>query len=102
MSGGGDRRFFRGGSHTSHSAPKGGRHRANHVVPQNQLPIIPGLATATVGEKQKDEPEDAKGTEGGWIKVERKKPLKQDHKQPDQRQLRGRSRKGGRGGRGRS
>ncbi|KAK2850009.1 hypothetical protein Q7C36_008792 [Tachysurus vachellii] len=102
VSGGGDRRFFRGGSHTSHSTPKGGRHRANHVVPQNQLPIIPGLATATVGEKQKDEPEDAKGTEGGWIKVERKKPLKQDHKQPDQRQLRGRSRKGGRGGRGRS
>ncbi|KAG7331101.1 hypothetical protein KOW79_005070 [Hemibagrus wyckioides] len=100
--GGGDRRIFRGGSHTSHGGSKGGRHRTNHVVPQNQPPIIPGLATTTVGEKQKDEIEDAKATEGGWIKVERKKPPKQDHKQLDQRQLRGRPRRGGRGGRGRN
>ncbi|KAK3543008.1 hypothetical protein QTP70_008694 [Hemibagrus guttatus] len=100
--GGGDRRFFRGGSHTSHGCSKGGRHRTNHVVPQNQSPIIPGLATTTAGEKQKDEIEDAKATEGGWIKVERKKAPKQDHKQLEQRQLRGRPRRGGRGGRGRS
>lgn len=100
--GGGDRRIVRGGSHTSHGGSKGGRHRTNHVVPQNQSPIIPGLATTTVGEKQKDEIEDAKTTEGGWIKVERKKPPKQDHKQLDQRQLRGRSRRGGRGVRGRN
>lgn len=101
VTGGGDRKFFRGGSHTPHGGSKGGRHRTNYV-PQNQSQMIPGLATATVGEKQKAELEDAKGTEGGWIKVERKKPPKQDHKQQDQRQLRGRPRKGGRGGRGRS
>lgn len=99
--GGGDRKFFRGGSHTSHGGSRGGRHRTNYI-PQNQLQVIPGLATATVGEKQKDALEDAKATEGGWIKVERKKPPKQDHKQQDQRHLRGRPRKGGRGGRGRS
>lgn len=101
VSGGGERKVFRGGSHTSHGGSRGGRHRTNYV-PQNQLQVIPGLATATVGEKQKDELEDAKATEGGWIKVERKKPPKHDHKQQDQRQLRGRPRKGGRGGRGRS
>ncbi|XP_026768287.1 mitogen-activated protein kinase kinase kinase 20 isoform X1 [Pangasianodon hypophthalmus] len=102
VTGGGDRRFNRGGSHASHGGSRVGRHRTNQVVPQNQLQIIPGLATATVGERQKDELEDAKAAEGGWIKVERKKPPKQDHKQQDQRQLRGRPRKGGRGGRGRS
>lgn len=85
----------------SHGSSKGGRHRTNYI-PQNQLRTIPGLATATVEEKQKDELEDAKATEGGWITVERKKPPKQDHKQQDQRQLRGRPRKGGRGGRGRT
>lgn len=100
--GAGERRFFRGGSHMSHGSSRGGRHRPNYVVPQNQSQIIPGLATATVGEKQKEELEDAKAIEGGWIKVERKKPHKQDHKQQDLRQLRGRQRKGGRGGRGRS
>ncbi|KAF7709561.1 mitogen-activated protein kinase kinase kinase 20 isoform X1 [Silurus meridionalis] len=97
-----ERKSYRGGSHTSHGGFRGGRHRTNHVVPQNQIRIIPGLVTSTVGEKQKEEPEDAKATEGGWIKVERKKPPKQDHKQQDQRQLRGRPRRGGRGGRGRS
>lgn len=102
VTGGGDRRVFRGGIHTCLGGSRGGRHRTNYVVPQNQSQIIPGLATATAGEKQKDELEDAKATEGGWIKVERKKPPKQDHKQQDQRQLRGRSRKGVRGGRGRS
>ncbi|KAM9485999.1 mitogen-activated protein kinase kinase kinase 20 isoform 1-T2 [Clarias gariepinus] len=100
--GAGERRFFRGGSHMSHGSSRGGRHRPNYVVPQNQSQIIPGLATATVGEKQKEELEDAKAIEGGWTKVERKKPHKQDHKQQDLRQLRGRQRKGGRGGRGRS
>lgn len=102
VTGGGDRRVFRGSGHTYHGSSRGGRHRTNYVVPQSQSQIIPGLATETAGEKQKDELEDAKATEGGWIKVERKKPPKQDHKQQDQRQLRGRSRKGVRGGRGRS
>lgn len=102
VTGRGDHRMFRGGSHTYHGSSRGARHRTNYVVPQNQLQIIPGLSPATVGEKQKDEQEDAKAAEGGWIKVERKKPPKQDLKQQDQRQLRGRPRKGGRGGRGRS
>lgn len=84
-----------------HGGSRGGRHRSNYV-PHNQVQVIPGLATTTAGEKQKNELEDAKATEGGWIKVERKKPPKQDQKQQDQRHLRGRSRKGGRGGRGRS
>ncbi|XP_053483012.1 mitogen-activated protein kinase kinase kinase 20 isoform X1 [Ictalurus furcatus] len=102
VTGRGDHRMFRGGSHTYHGSSRGARHRTNYVVPQNQSQIIPGLSPATVGEKQKDEQEDAKAAEGGWIKVERKKPPKQDLKQQDQRQLRGRPRKGGRGGRGRS
>lgn len=102
VTGRGDHRMFRGGGHTSHGGSRGGRHRSNYLVPQNQSQIIPGLSPATVGEKQKDEQEDAKAAEGGWIKVERKKPPKQDLKQQDQRQLRGRPRKGGRGGRGRS
>ncbi|TSM68882.1 Mitogen-activated protein kinase kinase kinase 20 [Bagarius yarrelli] len=102
VTGGEDRRFYRGGSHTSRGGSKGGRHRSNRMVSQNQLQVIPGLATEIEGEKQKDDVENAKATEGGWIKVERKKPLKQDHKQLDQRQLRGRQRRGGRGGRGRS
>ncbi|XP_062861737.1 mitogen-activated protein kinase kinase kinase 20 isoform X2 [Trichomycterus rosablanca] len=93
--GGGERRFSRGASHTHQGGSKGGRPRTNYVVPQNQSRIIPGIATITGGEKQKEEAEDAKATDSGWIKVERKKPSK-----PDQRQYRNRPRRGGRGGGG--
>lgn len=97
LGGGGERRVSKGACHTNHGGSKGGRPRTNYVVPQSQSRIIPGIATITGGEKQKEEAEDAaKATEGGWIKVERKKPSKQD-----QRQYRNRPRRGGRGGGGR-
>ncbi|XP_072541935.1 mitogen-activated protein kinase kinase kinase 20 isoform X1 [Salminus brasiliensis] len=104
---GGDRKFSKGYNHVSHSEARGfqhgGRVRTNsNVVPQNHPRIIPGIVTISA-EKQKNEPEETKGNEAGWIKVERKKPSKQDHKQQDQRSLRGRPRRGGRGsGRGRN
>ncbi|KAL7881825.1 hypothetical protein AOLI_G00086740 [Acnodon oligacanthus] len=107
VTGAGDRKLFKVSNHMSQGATRGfqhsGRPRNNStVVPQNHPRIIPGMATVTA-EKQKNEAEETKGSEGGWIKVERKKPPKQEYKQQDQRQLRGRPRRGGRGGgRGRS
>ncbi|XP_036422389.1 mitogen-activated protein kinase kinase kinase 20 isoform X2 [Colossoma macropomum] len=105
--GAGDRKLSKVSNHMSQGATRGFQHSGrprnnNTVVQQNHPRIIPGMATVTV-EKQKNEAEETKGNEGGWIKVERKKPPKQEYKQQDQRQLRGRPRRGGRGaGRGRS
>lgn len=104
---GGGKKFSKGISHVSQGGARGfqhgGRPRTNsNVGPPHHPRIIPGMATVTA-EKQNDQAEEAKSSEGGWIKVERKKPPKQDHKQQDQRGLRGRPRRGGRGGgRGRS
>ncbi|XP_035391971.1 mitogen-activated protein kinase kinase kinase 20 isoform X2 [Electrophorus electricus] len=89
VNGGGDRRLLKGAGHLTHS----GRSRTGSSVgPQNHPRAIPGMVAAAAGEKN---PDKAKVSEGGWIKVERRKPPKQD-----QRPLRGRSRRGGRGGRG--
>ncbi|XP_017547855.2 mitogen-activated protein kinase kinase kinase 20 isoform X1 [Pygocentrus nattereri] len=105
--GAGDRKLSKVSTHISQGATRGFQHSGrpwnnSTVVPQNHPRIIPGMATVTA-EKQKNEAEETKGNEGGWIKVERKKPPKQEYKQQDQRQLRGRPRRGGRGGgRGRS
>ncbi|KAG9271458.1 mitogen-activated protein kinase kinase kinase 20 isoform X1 [Astyanax mexicanus] len=98
-----DRRLSNGYNHHVNQADArgyqhGGRARTNSsVVQQNHPRVIPGIVTISA-EKQKNEPEEAKGNDGGWIKVERKKPPKQEHKQQDQRALRGRPRRGGRGG----
>uniref|UniRef100_A0A8D0CGJ7 Mitogen-activated protein kinase kinase kinase MLT-like n=1 Tax=Scleropages formosus TaxID=113540 RepID=A0A8D0CGJ7_SCLFO len=77
----------------------GGPHRpgGNNSTPAQNLPrVIPGLSAASNGNQT--EPEEAKAAEGGWIKVERqKKAQRQDNKM-----VRGRARRGGRGGRGRS
>ncbi|XP_076858915.1 mitogen-activated protein kinase kinase kinase 20 isoform X2 [Brachyhypopomus gauderio] len=107
VTGGGDRRAIKGANHWTHS----GRSRISSSArpqthptsseprPQNHPRVIPGVVTVPAGEKK---PEETKASEGGWIKVERKKPPKQDHKQQEQRHLRGRPRRGGRGGRGRN
>uniref|UniRef100_A0A8B9KST0 Protein kinase domain-containing protein n=1 Tax=Astyanax mexicanus TaxID=7994 RepID=A0A8B9KST0_ASTMX len=85
-----DRRLSNGYNHHVNQADArgyqhGGRARTNSsVVQQNHPRVIPGIVTISA-EKQKNEPEEAKGNDGGWIKVERKKPPKQEHKQQDQR-----------------
>uniref|UniRef100_A0A8B9KW07 Protein kinase domain-containing protein n=1 Tax=Astyanax mexicanus TaxID=7994 RepID=A0A8B9KW07_ASTMX len=81
-----DRRLSNGYNHHVNQADArgyqhGGRARTNSsVVQQNHPRVIPGIVTISA-EKQKNEPEEAKGNDGGWIKVERKKPPKQEHKQ---------------------
>ncbi|XP_063069470.1 mitogen-activated protein kinase kinase kinase 20 isoform X1 [Engraulis encrasicolus] len=78
----------------------GWRPRSNSSVGalcQVQPRTIPGMAPRT-GPKE-EEPEGAKGNDGGWIKVERpKKP----QRQPESKPVRGRGggRRGGRGGGG--
>ncbi|KAM9347726.1 mitogen-activated protein kinase kinase kinase 20 [Symphorus nematophorus] len=73
-----------------------GRPRSNSysVTPQNRPPMIPGILSVT--ESPSEEKEGAKASDGGWIKVERQKRLPR----PDNKQVRGRPRRGGRGGRG--
>ncbi|XP_066542507.1 mitogen-activated protein kinase kinase kinase 20 isoform X2 [Hoplias malabaricus] len=102
MTRGGDRKFYKNSNHMPPGGARGfqhgGRPRTNSIErPQNQPRIIPGIATVTT-EKQTNEAEEAKGNEGGWIKVERKKHPKPEHKSQDQRPLRGWMRRGGRGG----
>ncbi|XP_032384822.1 mitogen-activated protein kinase kinase kinase 20 isoform X1 [Etheostoma spectabile] len=62
-------------------------------TPQNRPSMIPGILSVT--ENPSEEKEGAKGSDGGWIKVERQKRLPRQ----DNKQVRGRQRKGGRGGR---
>ncbi|KAM3608397.1 uncharacterized protein V6R79_024442 [Siganus canaliculatus] len=73
-----------------------GRPRSNSysVAPQNRPPMIPGILSVT--EIPREEKEGAKASDGGWIKVERQKRLPRQ----DNKQVRGRPRRGGRGGRG--
>ncbi|XP_008297052.1 mitogen-activated protein kinase kinase kinase MLT-like, partial [Stegastes partitus] len=81
---------------TSKTSRQPGRPRSNSysVASQNRPPMIPGILSVTGN--LSEEKEAAKASEGGWIKVERQKRLpRQDHKQ-----VRGRPRRGGRGGRG--
>uniref|UniRef100_A0A8C9YYA2 Sterile alpha motif and leucine zipper containing kinase AZK n=1 Tax=Sander lucioperca TaxID=283035 RepID=A0A8C9YYA2_SANLU len=63
-------------------------------TPQNRPSTIPGILSVT--ENPSEEKEGAKASDGGWIKVERQKRLPRQ----DNKQVRGRQRKGGRGGRG--
>lgn len=74
-----------------------GRPRSNScgVTSHNRPPkLIPGILTVT--ENPSAHKEEAKASDGGWIKVERQKRLPR----PDNKQVRGRPRRGGRGGRG--
>ncbi|XP_078118019.1 mitogen-activated protein kinase kinase kinase 20 isoform X2 [Sander vitreus] len=61
-------------------------------TPQNRPSMIPGILSVT--ENPSEEKEGAKASDGGWIKVERQKRLPRQ----DNKQVRGRQRKGGRGG----
>lgn len=70
------------------------RSHSYSVVPQNHPPMIPGISSVT--ESPSEEREGAKACDGGWIKVERQKRLPRQ----DNKQVRGRQRKGSRGGRG--
>lgn len=80
-----------------------GRPRNSYITPPNHQRPIPGISIVTDGVKQKGAPEEAGSGDGEWIKVERKKPNKQEHKHQEVRQARNRPRRGGRGGgRGRS
>lgn len=73
-----------------------GRPRSNSysVTPPNRPSMIPGILSVT--ENPSEEKEGTKAGDGGWIKVERQKRLPRQ----DNKQVRGRQRKGGRGGRG--
>lgn len=62
--------------------------------PQSRTPSIPGLLSVT--QNASEEKEGSKSSDGGWIKVERHKRLPRQ----DNKQVRGRPRRGGRGGRG--
>uniref|UniRef100_A0A8C5GU55 Uncharacterized protein n=1 Tax=Gouania willdenowi TaxID=441366 RepID=A0A8C5GU55_GOUWI len=61
---------------------------------QQYRPPIPGILSVT--ENLSEEKEGDKTSDGGWIKVERQKRSQC----PDNKQVRGRPRRGGRGGRG--
>uniref|UniRef100_A0A8C7LD24 Mitogen-activated protein kinase kinase kinase 20 n=1 Tax=Oncorhynchus kisutch TaxID=8019 RepID=A0A8C7LD24_ONCKI len=73
-----------------------GRPRTNNysVAGQNRARVIPGISA--VVENLSTEQGGAKVSEGGWIKVERQKRLPRQ----DNKQARGRQRRGCRGGRG--
>ncbi|XP_037345189.2 mitogen-activated protein kinase kinase kinase 20 isoform X1 [Pungitius pungitius] len=81
---------------TSKTSRQPGRPRSNSysVTPQNRPSAIPGILSVT-GDPGKEK-EGAKASDGGWIKVERQKRLPRQ----DNKQVRGRQRRGGRGGRG--
>ncbi|KAM7407440.1 hypothetical protein PAMA_003254 [Pampus argenteus] len=88
------------GSHihnkTGRTSRQPGRPRSNSysVTTQNHRIMIPGILSVT--ENPSEEKEEAKASDGEWIKVERQKRLPR----PDNKQVRGRQRRGGRGGRG--
>ncbi|XP_041663040.1 mitogen-activated protein kinase kinase kinase 20 isoform X1 [Cheilinus undulatus] len=73
-----------------------GRPRSNsYSVPsQNRPTMIPGILSVTGSPSE--EKEEGKANDGGWIKVERQKRVPRQ----DNKQVRGRPRRGGRGGRG--
>ncbi|XP_020490181.1 mitogen-activated protein kinase kinase kinase 20 isoform X1 [Labrus bergylta] len=81
---------------TSKTPRPAGRPRSNSysVMPQNRPSAIPGILSVT--ESPSEEKEGGKASDGGWIKVERQKRLPRQ----DNKQVRGRLRRGGRGGRG--
>uniref|UniRef100_H3DHS1 Sterile alpha motif and leucine zipper containing kinase AZK n=1 Tax=Tetraodon nigroviridis TaxID=99883 RepID=H3DHS1_TETNG len=81
---------------TSKTARQPGRPRSNSysVTPQSRPPAIPGILSVT--ENPGEEKNGPKASEGGWIKVERQKRFAR----PDNKQVRGRQRRGSRGGRG--
>lgn len=81
---------------TSKTSRQPGRPRSNSysVTSQNRPPMIPGILSVT--ENPSEDKEGAKSSDGGWIKVERQKRLPRQ----DNKQVRGRQRRGGRGGRG--
>lgn len=81
---------------TSKSWRQPGRPRSNSysVTPQSRPSMIPGILSVT--ENPSGEKEGAKASDGGWIKVERQKRLTRQ----DNKQVRGRPRRGSRGGRG--
>lgn len=68
------------------------RSHSSSVAPQSRPPMIPGILSVT--ESLSEEKEGAKASDGGWIKVERQKRLPRQ----DNKQVRGRQRKGSRGG----
>ncbi|KAM4558113.1 mitogen-activated protein kinase kinase kinase 20 [Odontesthes bonariensis] len=81
---------------TSKTSRQPGRPRSSSysVTLQNRPPEIPGILSVTGNPS--DEKEGGKASDGGWIKVERQKRLPRQ----DNKQVRGRPRRGGRGGRG--
>ncbi|KAM3861985.1 mitogen-activated protein kinase kinase kinase 20 [Diretmus argenteus] len=81
----------------SKTSQQPGRPRSNSysATPQSRPPkIIPGILPVT--ENPGTEKEEGKAGDGGWIKVERPKRLSRQ----DNKQVRGRQRRGGRGGLG--
>ncbi|XP_017278071.1 mitogen-activated protein kinase kinase kinase 20 [Kryptolebias marmoratus] len=80
----------------SRASRQPGRPRSNSycVTLQNRPPMIPGILSVTGNPSE--EKEGGKVSDGGWIKVERQKKLPRQ----DNKQVRGRSRREGRGGRG--
>ncbi|XP_011607958.2 mitogen-activated protein kinase kinase kinase 20 [Takifugu rubripes] len=81
---------------TSKAVRQPGRPRSNSysVTPQNCPTMIPGILSVT--ENPSGEKNGPKASDGGWIKVERQKRLARQ----DNKQVRGRQRRGSRGGRG--
>lgn len=81
---------------SSKSVRQPGRPRSNSysVTPQNHPATIPGILSVT--ENPSGERNSPKASDGGWIKVERQKRLARQ----DNKQVRGRQRRGSRGGRG--
>ncbi|XP_074551814.1 uncharacterized protein LOC141808919 [Halichoeres trimaculatus] len=81
---------------TSKTSQQPGRPRSNsYSVPQPNRPsMIPGILSVTGNPGE--EKEGGKASDGGWIKVERQKRVPRQ----DNKQVRGRPRRGGRGGRG--
>ncbi|KAM7380533.1 hypothetical protein PAMP_003822 [Pampus punctatissimus] len=81
---------------TGRTSRQPGRPRSNSysVTTQNHRIMIPGILSVT--ENPSEEKEEAKASDGEWIKVQRQKRLPR----PDNKQVRGRQRRGYRGGRG--
>uniref|UniRef100_A0A673AJ78 Protein kinase domain-containing protein n=1 Tax=Sphaeramia orbicularis TaxID=375764 RepID=A0A673AJ78_9TELE len=85
-----------GHAKTSRSSRQPGRPRSNSysIATHNRPAMIPGILSVT--ENPSQEKEETKASDGGWIKVERQKRLPRQ----DNKQVRGRVRRGSRGGRG--
>lgn len=81
---------------TSKTVRQPGRPRSSScsVTPQNHPTMIPGILSVT--ENPSEEKNGPKASDGGWIKVERQKRFARQ----DNKQVRGRQRRGSRGGRG--